>query len=56
MEQWEEFVFPNHSRFPAIDEKDFRAGTRVMGALDKVGSYYLRTEFRRDAPHFLDDL
>ena len=28
VEQWEEYVVPNHSRFPAIDEKDFLAGTR----------------------------
>ena len=41
VEQWEEYVVPNHSRFPAIDEKDFLAGTRVVAALGKVGSHYL---------------
>ena len=46
---------PNHSRFPAIDEKDFLANTRVMAALDKVGSQYLQKEFRRDARRFLED-
>ena len=55
VEQWEEYVVPNYSRFPAIDEKDFLSGTRVMAALDKVGSQYLSTEFRRVARHFLED-
>ena len=55
VEQWEEHVVPNHSRFPAIDEKDFLAGTRVMAVLDKVGSHYLQTEFRRDARRFVGD-
>ena len=56
VEQWEEYVVPNHSPFPAIDEKDFLAGTRVIAALDKVGSQYLRTEFRHDARHFLGEV
>ena len=55
VEQWEEHVVPNHSRFPAIDDKDFLAGTRVMVALDKVGSQYLLSEFRRDARGFLEE-
>ena len=55
VEQWEEYVVPNHSRFPATDEKDFLSGTRVMAALEKVGSQYLRTEFRRDARRFLGE-
>ena len=46
---------PNHSRSPAIDEKDFLSGTRVMTALDKVWSQYLRTEYRRDACRFLEE-
>ena len=55
VEQWEEYVVPNLSRFPAIDDKAFLAGTRVMAALDKVGGHYLRTEFRRDARCFLEE-
>ena len=55
VEKWEEYVVPSHSRFTAIDEKDFLAGTRVMAALDKVGSPYLQKEFRRDARRFLED-
>ena len=55
VEQWEEYVVPNHSRFPAIDDKNFLEGTRVMAALGKVGSHYLQKEFRRDARRFLED-
>ena len=55
VEQWEEYIVPNHSRFPAIDDKDFLVGTRVMAALRKVGSLYLQKEFRRDARRFLED-
>ena len=52
VEQWEEYVVANHLRFPAIDEKDFLAGTPVITALDKAGIQFLRTEFRRDARRF----
>ena len=55
VEQWEEYVVPNHSRFPAIDNKNFLEGTRVMAELGKVGSHYLQKEFRRDARRFLED-
>ena len=39
VEQWEEYVVPNHSRFLALDEKNFLAGTRVVAALDNVGGH-----------------
>ena len=55
VEQWEEYVVPNHSRFPAIDDKNFLEGTRVMAALGKVDSHYLQKEIRRDARQFLED-
>ena len=55
VEQWEEYVVPNYSPFPAIDEKDFLTSTRVMAPLDQVGSHYLRTEFRRDNRRFLEE-
>ena len=55
VEQWEEYVVPNHSRFAAIDDQNFLVGTRVMASLDKVGSHYLQKEFRRDARRFLED-
>ena len=54
VDQWEEYVVPQHSGFAAVDDKDFLAGTRVMAALDKVDRHYLRTEFRRDARRFLE--
>ena len=50
VEQWDEYVVPNHSRLPAIDE-----GTRVMAALGKAGRHYMQKEFRRDARRFLED-
>ena len=55
VEQWEEYVVPNHLRFPAIDDKDFLVGTRVMAALGKNGSHFLQTEFRRDTRRFLEE-
>ena len=55
VEQWEEYVVANHSQFPAVDEKVFLADTRVMAALGKVGSYYLKTEFRRDTRRFIEE-
>ena len=55
VEQWEEHIVPNHSLFPAIGDKKFLVGTRVMAALGKVGSHYLQKEFRRDAPRVLED-
>ena len=55
VEQWGEHVVPNQSRFPAVDNKNFLAGTRVMAALDKVGGHYLRPQFRREARRFLEE-
>ena len=55
VEQWEEYVVPNHSRFPAIDDKNFLVGTRVMAALGKVGSHYLQKKFPRDARRFPEE-
>ena len=39
VEQWEEYVVSNHSRFAPIDDKHFLEGTRVLAALGKVGSH-----------------
>ena len=55
VEKWEEYIVPNHSRFPAIDDKNFLVGTRVMAGLGKVGSHYLQKKFRRDVRRFLED-
>ena len=48
-------VLHNHSRFSAIDDKNFLVGTRVMAALGKIGSHFLQKEFRRDRRRFLED-
>ena len=54
VEQWEKYVVFNHSRFPAIDDKDFLACTHVMAALKEVGSHYLQTDCRPDARRILE--
>ena len=52
VEQWEEYVAANHSKIPAIEEENFLSGTRLVVALDKVWSYYLKSKFRRDTRCF----
>ena len=47
VEQWEEYVLPNHSKFPPFSDGEFLAGTRVLAALNKIGSSYLKREFQR---------
>ena len=54
VEQWEDYVFPNHSKFPRIADAEFKAGTRVLAALNKIGTSYLQREFQRDARRFLE--
>ena len=46
---------PNHSKFAGIEEDHFPAGTRVLTALEKKDSFYLKKEFRRDCRKFLED-
>ena len=55
VEQWDEFVLPNHPKFPPISDGDFLAGTRVLAALNKIGSSNLKWEFQRDARRFLEE-
>ena len=55
VEQWEEYMGPNHSKFASIEEDRFPAGIRMLSALEKVGSSYLKKEFRRDYRKFLED-
>ena len=55
VEQWDEYVLPNHSKFHPISDGEFLAGTRVLAALNKIGSSYLKREFQRDARRFLED-
>ena len=55
VEKWEEYMTPNQSKFAAIEADRFLASTRVLSALEKVGSAYLKKEFRRDCRKFLED-
>ena len=55
VEQWEEHVVPNHSRFSAIDDKNFLEGTCVMAALaasKSRGKSHRSGRDRRAAPVF----
>ena len=45
VEQWDDYVLPNHSKFPPNADGEFLAGTRVLAALNKIGSFYLQREF-----------
>ena len=55
VEQWDGYVLPNHSKFAPIADGEFLAGTRVLPALNKIGSSYLKREFQRDARRFLEE-
>ena len=55
VEQWDDYVLPNHSKFAPIADGEFLAGTRVLAALNKIGSSYLQREFQRDARRFLEE-
>ena len=46
---------PNHLNLAANEEDHYLAGTRVLSALEKVGSLYLKREFKRDCRKFLED-
>ena len=48
-------MLPNHSNFAPIADGEFLAGTRVLAALNKIGSSYLKREFQRDARRFLEE-
>ena len=55
VEKWDDYVLPNHSKFPPIADGEFLARTRVLAAPNKIGSLYLKREFQRDARGFLED-
>ena len=55
VEQWDDYVLPNHSKVAPIADGDFLAGTRVLAALNKIGSSYLKREFQRDARRLLEE-
>ena len=45
VEQWEQYVLANHSKFPPIAHEEFLSGTRVLAALHKILSSYLKKDF-----------
>ena len=55
VEQWDEYVLANHSKFPAVAEGEFLSRTQVLAALNKIGSSYLKKEFQGDARRFLEE-
>ena len=55
VEQWDEYVLVNPSKFPPIADRKFLAGTRVLAALNKIGCSHLKKEFQRDARRFLEE-
>ena len=55
VEQWADYVLPNHSKFPPIADGEFLARTRVLAALNKIGSSYLQRKFQRDARRILEE-
>ena len=55
VEQWDEYLLANHSKFPPIADGKFLSGTQVLAALNKIGSSYLKKEFQRDARRFLEE-
>ena len=48
-------MLANHSKFHAMKEEDFLSGTRVIVAVNKIGSSYLKKELHREARQFLDE-
>ena len=55
VQQREQYMLANHSKFPAITDGEFLSGTRVLAALNKIGSSYLKREFQRDARRLLEE-
>ena len=55
VEQWEQYVLANHSNVPPIADEEILPETRVLAALNKIGSSYLQKEFQRDARRFLEE-
>ena len=46
-------MLPNHWSFP-IEERRFREGPCMPVGLEKVSSYYSKSEFRKNSTHFLE--
>ena len=55
VEQWDDYVLSNHSKFAPIADGEFLARTRVLAAVNKIGSSYLKREFQVDTRRFLEE-
>ena len=55
VEQCEQYVLANHSKFPPICDDEFLSGTRVLAALTKIASLYLEKEFQRKVRNYLEE-
>ena len=55
VEQWDEYVLANHSRFPAVADGVFLSWTRDLAALNMIGSFCLKKKLQRDARRFLEE-
>ena len=55
VEQWEQYMLANHSKFAPNADGEFLSGTRVLATLNKIGSSCLKREFQRDACRFLEE-
>ena len=51
--QWDEYVLAIHLKIPPIAGGEFPSGTRLLAALNKIGSSYLKRKFQRDDRRFL---
>ena len=55
VEQWDDYVLPNHSKLAPIADGEILAGTRALAAVNKIGRSYLKREFQRDVRRFLEE-
>ena len=55
VKQWEQYELANHSKFPPISDEEFLSGARVLAALNKIWSSYLKSVFRRVSCRFLEE-
>ena len=56
VEPSDQYVLANDSKLPTIADEQFLLGIRVLVALNKVVSSYLKKKFRREAWQFLEEL
>ena len=55
VEQWEQYVLANHSKFSPVSKEEFLSGMWVLAALNKIESSYWKREFRQEARRFLEE-